>query len=410
MNRKHGLARSEVADGLTRLMNHSLSRVMQMNERMLIVGAGFSGAVLARALAEEGEMPTMVIDERSHVAGNCHTERSESGIMTHVYGPHIFHTSDPEIWSYVNRFADFRPFLNRVKASIEAGVFSMPINLHTINQFFKTRMTPSEAKSFLANKADSAIGQPANFEEQALKFIGPELYHAFFRGYTIKQWGCDPKQLPASILKRLPVRFDYNDNYYNSHFQGIPAEGYTELVSRILDHPLIEVKLGLSYEKSMNEDFQHVFYTGSIDRYFDFALGRLSYRTVFWEKWEGIGDHQGNPVINYPDLEVAQTRVHEHKHFAPWEQHKSTVVFTEYSKETSAGETPYYPKRLAVDMILLDQYQKLIECETHVAFLGRLGTYRYMDMHQVIAEALNFARNWIRSKGEKLPLPRYHVS
>lgn len=349
----------------------------------------------------------MVIDARPHVAGNCHTERSDSGIMLHAYGPHIFHTSNPVVWAYVNRFAEFRPFVNRVKASMSEGIFSMPVNLHTINQFFKRRMGPCEARAFLAEKADTSIGEPANFEEQALKFIGPELYHAFFKGYTIKQWGCDPKELPAAILKRLPVRFNYDDNYYASLHQGIPAGGYTELITRILDHPLIELKLGTAHDKAMHAEFEHVFYTGSIDRYFNSDVGQLSYRTVFWERADGIGDHQGNAVINYPGLEVPYTRIHEHKHFTPWEQHEATVVFTEYSKETSAVDTPYYPKRLGEDMALLARYRQMAAEEGQLAFLGRLGTYRYMDMHQVIAEALEFARDWMQARQDKLPLPQF---
>ena len=398
------MERLVVPAGLADPDNANLS---PMSKRMLIVGAGFSGAVLARCLAEDGGLASLVIDARSHVAGNCHTERSDSGIMLHAYGPHIFHTSSPEVWSYVNRFAEFRPFVNRVKASVSEGIFSLPVNLHTINQFFNRRMGPSEARAFIAARADTSIGEPANFEEQALKFIGPELYEAFFRGYTIKQWGCDPKQLPASILKRLPVRFNYDDNYYESRYQGIPSEGYTELVARILDHPLIELKLETDHDKAMHEEFEHVFYTGSIDRYFGSDVGALSYRTVFWERAEGTGDHQGNAVVNYPGLDVPYTRIHEHKHFTPWERHEATVVFTEYSKETTAADTPYYPKRLGEDMALLALYRKMAAEEGRLAFFGRLGTYRYMDMHHVIAEALEFARDWMSARQNKLPLPQF---
>ena len=376
-----------------------------MSKRVLIVGGGFSGAVLARSLAEDGGLASLVIDARPHVAGNCHTARSDSGIMVHEYGPHIFHTSNPEVWAYVNRFAEFRPFVNRVKASVPQGIFSLPVNLHTINQFFNRRMTPDEARAFLAAKADKSISEPMNFEEQALKFIGPELYHAFFRGYTFKQWGCDPKELPASILRRLPVRFSYDDNYYTSLYQGIPAEGYTDLIARVLDHPLIELKLATPHERTMHGEFEHVFYTGSIDRYFGAAMGELSYRTVHWERTEGVGDHLGNAVINYPGLEVSYTRVHEHKHFSPWEQHEATVVFKEYSKETTAADTPYYPKRLGEDITLLERYRRMAADEGRLSFLGRLGTYRYMDMHQVIAEALEFAQDWMRAKHDKTSLP-----
>jgi UDP-galactopyranose mutase len=374
--------------------------------RVLIVGAGFSGAVLARQLAELADVKSLVIDARDHIAGNCHTERDqETGIMVHRYGPHIFHTDRPDVWDYVNRFGDFRPFVNRVKATTSRGVFSLPVNLHTINQFFGTSLSPSEAREFIQQKADTTITEPANFEEQALRFIGRELYEAFFHGYTKKQWGCDPTELPAAILSRLPVRFSYDDNYYNSPFQGIPAEGYTAVIANILDHPDIEVRLNTRYQQAMAEQFDHVFYTGPLDEYFAHRLGRLSYRTVFWEKKKSEGDFQGVAVMNYPDPAVPHTRVHEHKHFAPWEKHDSTLAFVEYSKETGPDDIPYYPKRLAADKELLASYAELAKAERKVSFLGRLATYRYMDMHQVIGEALDFAAVWIeaRSSGAKLP-------
>lgn len=373
--------------------------------RILVVGAGFSGAVAARELAESG-IRSLVIDSREHLAGNCHTERDpENGVMLHQYGPHIFHTSNTQVWNYVNRFAEFRPFINRVKASIDQGIFSLPINLHTINQFFKARMSPAEARAFIESTSDQSILEPENFEEQALKFIGPELYHAFFRGYTIKQWGCDPRELPASILKRLPLRFSYNDNYYESIYQGIPAEGYTALVERILDHELIEVKLSTPFEHSMKGEFGHIIYTGSLDRYFASSAGDLSYRTVYWERLSEAGDHQGNPLINYPSLEVPFTRVIEHKHFTPWENHSHTTVSIEYSKETTADDVPYYPKRLDWDKQLLKEYVEMARQEGNVSFLGRLATYRYMDMHQVIAEAINFSKDWLAARAEGRPLP-----
>lgn len=375
-------------------------------KRVLIVGSGFSGAVLARQLADLGGIPSLVIDSREHVAGNCHTERDEgTGIMVHRYGPHIFHTDRPDVWGYVQRFGEFRPFVNRVKASISRGVFSLPINLHTINQFFGKRLNPEEARAFLQGKADKGIGEPANFEEQALKFIGRELYEAFFQGYTRKQWGCDPTELPASILTRLPVRFSYDDNYYNSPFQGMPAGGYTEIVSRILDHELIAVRLGTAYEPAMAGEFMHVFHTGPLDGYFGHRLGRLSYRTVFWDKSESTGDFQGNAVINYPGMEVDYTRVHEHKHFAPWEKHEKTLSFVEYSKETGEGDIPYYPKRLSGDKELLAAYAALARGEERVSFLGRLATYRYMDMHQVIGEAIDFAAEWLAAAAAGSPRP-----
>lgn len=363
----------------------------------LIVGAGFSGAVLARELAEHSGNRVLVIDSRNHIAGNCHTFRdSTSRVMVHQYGPHIFHTDQQHVWDYVNRFGEFRPFVNRVKASIDKGVFSMPINLHTINQFFGKRFNPDEARCFIATLGDASIGDPKNFEEQALKFIGRDLYEAFFYGYSKKQWGCEPRELPASILKRLPVRFNYNDNYYNSPLQGMPVNGYTAVIENILNHPGIEVRTGIPFDPAMRSEFEHVFFTGPIDAFYGFSLGRLAYRTVLFERVDGGEDMQGNAVINYPGMEIAHTRVHEHKHFAPWEKHERSVAFVETSKETGDGDVPYYPKRLEPDKALLQQYAEMAKRDQGISFLGRLATYRYLDMHQVIAEALDFSERFLR--------------
>jgi len=364
----------------------------------LIVGAGFSGAVLAREIAVQLDHSVLVLDERPHVGGNCHTERDPAtNVLVHKYGPHIFHTDRKEVWGYVHQFDDFGPFVNRVKANISQGIFSLPINLSTINQFFGVRLGPEEARQFLAGKGDASIKEPQNFEEQALKFIGPELYYAFFHGYTKKQWGCEPRELPASILKRLPVRFNYEDSYYYSPYQGIPRTGYTHIIERILDHPQITVKLATHFEKEMVKDYEATFYTGPLDGYFGYTHGRLGYRTVFWDRIEGEGDYQGVAQMNYPDLKDAFTRKIEHKHFMPWETHDKTVVFTEYSKETTADDVAYYPKRLKPDLDLLARYQDLARQESqdqNLFFLGRLATYRYLDMHQVIGEALDFSRRF----------------
>lgn len=358
----------------------------------LIVGAGFSGAVLARELVTHTEARVLVIDVRPHLAGNCHTERDDStGVMVHRYGPHIFNTDNEAVWDYVQRFGRFRPFVNRVKAQTPRGVFSLPINLLTINQFFGKAFSPREAATFVGSLGDATIAVPQNFEEQALKFVGAELYEAFFYGYTKKQWGCEPRELPASILQRLPIRFNYDDNYYPGRFQGIPEEGYTAVIARMLDHPRIEVKLATPFEHAMSAEFQHVFYAGPIDGFFGDRLGRLGYRTVTFERIEAIGDYQGNAVINYTGLDVPHTRVHEHKHFAPWESHEKTVAFREFSKATEPADVPYYPIRREADKQLLAGYQELARERKDVTFLGRLGTYRYLDMDDVIAEALDAA-------------------
>lgn len=372
---------------------------MSNQKKFLIVGAGFSGAVIAERLVNNIDCKVVVIDERDHIGGNCHTKRDEeTGVMVHTYGPHIFNTDNVEVWEYIQRFGAFEPFINRVKIVYKGQVYSMPINLHTINQFYGKTLNPSEAKKFVEEISDKTIGEPENFEEQAMKFIGKDLYNAFFYGYTKKQWGCEPRELPASILKRLPVRFNYNDNYYNNPIQGIPVNGYTSLFEKMLDHPSIEVKLGTKFDKNFDAaGYDHIFYTGPIDAFFDYKHGRLSYRTVYFEKHVADGDYQGNPVINYSEESIPYTRVHEHKHFTPWESHEKTVYFKEYSKETTSEDIPYYPKRLSADMQVLDKYQQEVNNLQGYTFLGRLATYRYMDMHHVIGEALAAAKKFIES-------------
>lgn len=360
---------------------------------LAVVGAGFAGAVLARQLAASGRFRLHVFDARSHVAGNAHTERDpNTQVMIHRYGPHIFHTPREDVWNYINQFGSFGAYTNRVKAVTARGVYSLPINLLTINQFFGLRLTPAEARAFLAEKGERGIDQPQNLEEQALKFIGRGLYENFFYGYTRKQWGTEPRLLPASILQRLPVRFDYNDNYYDSRFQGIPLDGYTAIVQRILQHPAIHVYLSQKFKRSDCAAFDHVFYSGSLDGFFDYELGRLPYRTLRFEAFEEEGDFQGNAVMNYCEPSVPFTRISEHKHFAPWEQHARTVCYREYSAAAAEEDTPYYPLRLERDKALLSRYQSLAGDQEAVTFIGRLGSYRYLDMHVVIAESLDLAQ------------------
>ncbi len=358
-----------------------------------IAGAGFAGAVLARELVESGRFRVTVFDERNHVAGNCHTARDEeTGVMVHEYGPHIFNTSREDVWEYVNKWGKFEPFINRVKAVTEKGVFSLPINLLTINQFFGKALGPAEARDFVGSLGDQTIKEPKSFADQAMKFLGRDFYKNFFYGYTKKQWGVEPTELPASILKRLPVRFNYDDNYYNQKYQGIPVSGYTEIVRRILDHQDIEVRLGQRLDPERKKDFDHVFWSGPMDGYFNFKEGRLGYRTLKFERFVDSGDHQGNPVINYCREEVPYTRIAEHKHFTPWETHEKTVCFKEYSALCGEKDTPYYPLRLNNDKELLERYVRMVEKEENITFIGRLGTYRYLDMHVVIGESLDLAQ------------------
>jgi len=282
--------------------------------------------------------------------------------------------------------------VNRVKAVTAKGVYSLPINLLTINQFFGKSLSPKEAEAFVLSLGDSSIDEPQNFEEQALRFLGRELYDNFFLGYTKKQWGVDPKLLPASILKRLPVRFNYDDNYYNKKFQGIPVDGYTALVERILDHPRIHVLLNSKVTAQIVSEFDHVFWAGPIDAFFEYRFGKLEYRSLQFEPIEALGDFQGNAVINYCEESVPYTRITEHKHFAPWESHSKTICFREFSKRTEEGDTPFYPVRLADDKRLLAQYVKLAQETEAVSFIGRLGTYRYLDMDVTIAESLDLSQ------------------
>lgn len=362
-----------------------------MSKTIGIIGAGFSGAVIARELAEIGHT-VKVYDNRPHVAGNCHTERDVSTeVMVHIYGPHIFHTDNERVWTYVQRFDTFKPYVNRVKAIAKGKVYSLPVNLHTINQFFDKTMRPAEAKSFIESKADVSIAEPQNFEEQALRFVGPELYEAFFKGYTLKQWGTDPKNLPASILKRLPLRFNYDDNYFNHKFQGMPENGYSHIVEGILNHANITVKLGVKFERGQVADFDHVFYSGPIDAWFEHSAGRLGYRTLDFERGEAEGDYQGGAVVNYGDGDVPFTRISEHKHFSPWESHEKTVYFKEYSRACGEGDIPYYPIRLVEEKAMLSQYVEMARQEKNITFVGRLGTYRYLDMDVTIKEALETA-------------------
>lgn len=360
-------------------------------KKFLMVGAGFSCAVIGRELAEAGHH-VIVIDQRDHIAGNCHTERDkESGVMLHVYGPHIFHTDNERVWEYVNNYGEFLPFTNRVKAVSKGEVYSLPINLHTINQFFKKNYKPAEAFDLIQSKADTTIEEPANFEEQALRFIGKELYEAFFYGYTCKQWGCEPSELPASILKRLPVRFNYDDNYFAHKYQGMPKNGYTEIVQNILNHPNIDLKLSTAYDAQLCEQVDHVVWSGPMDEWFGHQFGRLGYRTLDFELGRAEGDFQGNAVINYCDQEVPFTRISEHKHFSPWEKHEKTVYYKEYSRTCEPKDIPYYPIRLVNDKVMLEQYLEAANNEKNVTFVGRLGTYRYLDMDVTIKEALETA-------------------
>jgi len=356
-----------------------------------IAGAGFSGAVIARELAEAGHQ-CHVFDTRDHVGGNCHTERHETGVLVHRYGPHIFHTDNERVWDYINRFGHMVEYNHKVKTTVEGTVFSLPVNLHTINQVYGTALSPTEAQEFITGTEALDLGhEPENFEEQALTMIGRRLYELFFEGYTRKQWGVSPTALPASILKRLPLRFNYEDSYFNHPHQAIPAKGYTPIVQAILDHPGIQVSLSTELDPASATEYDHVVWSGPLDAFFDYDLGRLGYRTLDFEEFVVDGDFQGTPVMNYGDEQVPFTRITEHKHFAPAEIHDKTVCFREFSRDHGPDDIPYYPVRLVDDKELLESYEARAAANDNVTFVGRLGTYRYLDMDVTIAEALAIA-------------------
>ncbi len=374
-----------------------------------IAGAGFSGAIIANELAKAG-YEVHVFDPRDHIAGNCYSERdSATGILVHKYGPHIFHTDKAHVWEYVNKLTTFKPYVNRVKARSQGRIYSLPINLHTINQFYQSTMSPSEAAAFIQAQGDQSIQEPQSFEEQAQKFVGDALYQAFFKGYTLKQWGRDPKELPASILKRLPVRFNYDDNYFNHPYQGMPEHGYTPMVQALLDHPNIHLHLGQRLTAAEADQYHHVFYSGPLDAYFDYSEGRLGYRTLDFKEIRTSGDYQGCAVLNYCDQEVPFTRISEHKHFAPWEQHQDTLCYEEYSREAGPDDTPYYPVRLVAEKTLLARYVDLANAQHKVTFVGRLGTYRYLDMDVTIDEALQTAAMFLSLEQQQQAMPAFAV-
>ncbi|MCV2533347.1 UDP-galactopyranose mutase [Enterobacter wuhouensis] len=375
-----------------------------------IVGAGISGAVIARLLAEQG-ISSVVFDKRSHIAGNCHSERDpQTNVMLHVYGPHIFHTDDKEVWDFVNDYSEFMPYTNRVKAVYKGNVYLLPVNLHTINQFFNKTLRPDEARAFIESKADKSIVDPQNFEEQAISMIGRELYEAFFRGYTRKQWGVEPTELPASILKRLPLRFNYNDNYFNHKYQGMPKEGYTDMVAKILDHELIEVRTDTEFSADEGYAYQHVFWSGALDGYFNFSEGRLGYRTLDFEKFSAEGDYQGTAVINYCEEDVPYTRITEHKHFSPWESHENTTCYREFSRLCTENDVPYYPIRMVKEKELLNRYLDKAQALSNTTFVGRLGTYRYLDMDVTIREAIDVAKKYLECQRNQEPMPVFNIN
>ena len=353
----------------------------------LVVGAGLYGAVFAYEAKKKGKT-CLVIDKRDHIAGNIYCE-NVSGINVHKYGAHIFHTSDKKIWEYVNQFAEFNNYINSPVARYKNELYNLPFNMNTFSKMWNIA-TPQEAKDIIASQiADLNITEPKNLEEQALSLVGKDVYEKLIKGYTEKQWGRDCKDLPSFIIKRLPLRFIYDNNYFNDRYQGIPIGGYTKIVEKMLDG--IEVRLNTNYLDN-REEFDamadKIVYTGMIDQFYDYKLGVLEYRSVRFETEElPMENYQGNAVVNYTEREVPYTRIIEHKHFEFGKQ-PTTIISREYSSEWKKGDEPYYPVNNDKNNALYQQYKELADKEHKVIFGGRLGGYKYYDMDKVIAAAL----------------------
>ena len=359
----------------------------------LIVGAGLFGAVCARELTDAGKK-VLVIDRRGTIGGNVCTERVE-GINVHKYGAHIFHTNNKAVWDYVNRFADFNRYTNSPVANYKGELYSLPFNMYTFNKMWGV-VTPDEARERIAEQRREITGEPQNLEEQAISLVGRDIYEKLVKGYTEKQWGRSCRKLPAFIIKRLPVRFTFDNNYFNALYQGIPIGGYTRLVEKMLDGT--EVRLGTDYladKAAFDAAAERIIYTGAVDEYFGFSLGKLEYRTVRFEtELLDTPNFQGNAVMNYTDRETPFTRIIEHKWFEfgldeNGNELPKTVISREYSKEFSEGDEPFYPVNDEKNGALYAEYKALAEKEKNVIFGGRLGQYKYYDMYTVIAAALD---------------------
>ncbi|QEO13668.1 UDP-galactopyranose mutase [Agromyces intestinalis] len=373
---------------------------------LLVVGSGFFGLTVAERAAASGRKVT-VIDRRDHIGGNAYSEHEpQTGIEVHRYGAHLFHTSNPAVWEYANRFTTFTNYVHRVFTTHDGVVFPMPINLGTINQFFGAAYSPAEARALvhrLAGEFDERSAQ--NLEEKAIALIGRPLYEAFIRNYTAKQWQTDPRKLPADVISRLPVRYTYDSRYFDDTWEGLPADGYTAWLERMVDHPNIDVRLRTDFFDETQPLHRRatlgrlpIVYTGPIDRYFDFAEGVLSWRTLdFEQEVHDVADFQGTSVMNYADAEAPFTRIHEFKHFHPERADRyprdRTVIMREYSRFASRDDEPYYPVNTPSDRAGLLAYRELARGEDGVFFGGRLGTYQYLDMHMAIGSALSMWNN-----------------
>ncbi len=376
-----------------------------MKPDLVVVGSGFFGLTIAERCAEELGLEVLVLERRHHLGGNAYSEKDpETGIEVHKYGAHLFHTSNERVWEYVNRFTDFTDYKHRVFGMYQGQVYSLPMNLGLINQFFGRSHTPAEARALIAEQASEIATEDAtNLEEKAISLIGRPLYEAFIKGYTAKQWQTDPTKLSADIITRLPVRYTFENRWFSDKYEGLPVDGYTAWLERMADHPKITVRLETDFF-DVAEEFKGVVpivYTGPVDEYFSHSEGRLSWRTVdLEESVVDVDDFQGTGVMNYNDQDVPFTRIIEFKHFHP-EREKThlpgkSVIVHEYSRFAEEGDEPYYPINTAEDRERLLKYRELAKAEPMVLFGGRLGTYKYLDMHMAIGSALSMYDNKLK--------------
>jgi UDP-galactopyranose mutase len=371
---------------------------------LVIVGSGFFGLTIAERCARDLGLRVLILERRPHIGGNAYSEKEpETGIEIHRYGAHLFHTSNARVWEYANRFTGFTSYQHRVFSVYKGRVYPMPINLATICEYFGAVMSPDEARALIAEQAaEVPAGRAGNLEEKAISLVGRPLYEAFFRGYTFKQWQTDPADLPAEVITRLPVRYTFNNRYFNDTFEGLPVDGYTAWLERMLDHPRIEVRLDTDFAILRGDLLGNVpvVYTGPLDEYFGYAAGDLGWRTLDFElEVLGTGDFQGTPVMNYADSDIPFTRIHEFRHFHPerdWYPEDKTVIMREFSRFADRGDEPYYPINTPQDRDRLLAYRDMAAREPGVVFGGRLGTYKYLDMHMAIGSALSVYDNRVR--------------
>jgi UDP-galactopyranose mutase len=375
-----------------------------VNVDLVVVGSGFFGLTIAERCAADLGLRVLVVERRPHIGGNAYSEAEpQTGIEVHKYGAHLFHTSNARVWEYAHRFTAFTGYQHRVFSVYKGRVYPLPINLGTICEYFGAAMSPDEARALIATQAaEVAPDSAANLEQKAVSLIGRPLYEAFIRGYTYKQWQTDPAELPPEIITRLPVRYTFDNRYFSDTFEGLPVDGYTAWLERMADNPRIEVQLATEFADVRSDILGQlpVVYTGPLDAYFDYAAGDLGWRTLDFElEVLATGDFQGTPVMNYADEDVPYTRIHEFRHFHPerdWYPRDSTVIMREYSRFAVRGDEPYYPIDTAADRARLQSYRELADREPGVLFGGRLGTYKYLDMHMAIASALTMYDNKLR--------------